>query len=100
MDEYFLLGNCSAGFYCPQGEITDSNLPCWVGYYCPEHSHIPLLCPSGWYQDQPGKAFCKLCPGGYYCDNSFGVVVINDTVGCPEGSYCPPGNIIKLLVFK
>ena len=35
-----------------------------------------------------------MCPRGYYCDNSNGVVVINDTIQCPPGSYCPNGKTI------
>ena len=84
-------GNCSAGFYCEQGEIVENPTPCPVGHYCPEHTFNPFLCPSGTYQDEPGQWTCKTCPGGYYCDNTQGVVVVNDTVTCPAGYYCPQG---------
>ena len=86
-----LLGNCSAGYYCPQGEITSTPNLCTVGHFCPEHTAAPILCASGYYQDQPGQWDCKLCPSGYYCDNSLGVVVVNDTILCPGGHYCPQG---------
>ena len=84
-------GNCSAGYYCPQGESRDDPHLCWVGHYCPARTATPYLCPSGYYQDDVGQCDCKLCPAGYYCDNSLGVVVINDTVKCPPGYYCPAG---------
>ena len=84
-------GNCSAGFYCPEGEITPNRLPCTIGHYCPEGSSTPILCNSGEYQDQTQQSMCKTCPGGYYCDNSLGVVTINSSITCPTGYYCPAG---------
>jgi hypothetical protein len=38
-----------------------------------------------------GSASCVLCPPGYYCDSSCGVVVINNTITCPVGHYCQQG---------
>ncbi|XP_023933458.1 uncharacterized protein LOC106181652, partial [Lingula anatina] len=84
-------GNCTAGYYCPQGERTPDPYLCTVGHYCPEASSSPVLCPSGTYQDQTGQFGCKTCPSGYYCDNSYGVVVINETITCPAGYYCLDG---------
>ncbi|XP_070552128.1 fibrillin-2-like [Ptychodera flava] len=84
-------GNCSQGFYCPRGQNVDDPYECPVGHYCPEHAFEPILCPSGTYQDQAGQWTCKTCLAGYYCDNSQGVVVINDTITCPAGHYCLPG---------
>lgn len=86
-----ISGNCSAGYYCPQGEITPDPHQCLIGHYCPEHTSQPVICPSGFYQDLIGQDSCKTCPDGYFCDNSYGVVVVNDTVKCPEGFFCPPG---------
>lgn len=84
-------GNCTRGYYCPQGQQVNNPFICTVGHYCPEKSANPILCPSGYYQDQTGQWTCKLCPAGYYCDNSSGVIVINDDIKCPRGYYCPPG---------
>ena len=84
-------GNCSAGYYCPQGQVAAAPFPCPAGHYCPEHTFDPILCPSGFYQSQPGMSECDLCPSGYYCDNTLGVVVVNDTVICPAGYFCPQG---------
>ncbi len=84
-------GNCSAGYYCPQGERTPNPYPCPIGHYCTEHTYDPFLCPSGTYQDYAGQWDCKICPEGYYCDNSVGVVNITDAIKCPAGFYCLSG---------
>ncbi|XP_064629299.1 uncharacterized protein LOC135488586 [Lineus longissimus] len=84
-------GNCTAGFYCPPGQSTASPFKCPVGHFCPEHSHTPILCPSGQYQEEEGRPGCDPCPAGYYCDNSHGVVNISKDVLCPAGYYCPTG---------
>lgn len=88
------VGNCSAGYYCPQGQTTDDPFLCTVGHFCKEGSASPTICPSGFYQDATGQSDCTICPEGYYCDNTVGIVVVNDTVKCPEGYYCPPGEFI------
>lgn len=84
-------GNCTAGYYCPQGEVAPTTYECIVGHFCPEGTTAPVLCPRGFYQDQVRQSTCTMCPAGYYCDNSLGVVVVNDTITCPEGHYCPQG---------
>jgi len=93
------VGNCSRGYYCPQGESTQQPYLCTVGHYCPEHSFAPTLCPSGFYQDEQAQWDCKLCPESYFCDNSNGVVVVNDTITCPAGYYCPEGKDVDTLVI-
>jgi len=70
---------------------------CPVGYRCPAGSATPDLCPNGEYQDQTTQPSCKECPGGYYCDNSFGVVNISADILCPGGYYCPPGK--EMLIY-
>lgn len=89
--DVFLSGNCDSGYYCPIGEITPNRLPCPVGYKCPAGSDAPILCPNGEYQELTGQPTCDQCPGGYYCDNSYGVVNISSDILCPSGYYCPPG---------
>ena len=64
---------------------------CDIGHYCPEHSFNSTLCPSGWYQPLAGQATCLPCSDSYYCDNSLGVVEIEDSIKCPQGYYCPQG---------
>ena len=96
----FILGNCTAGYYCPQGERTPNPYLCTIGHYCPEHSATPTICPSGFFQENTGQSTCDLCPAGYYCDNSLGVVTINDTVKCPQGYYCPNGMYGKIIILQ
>ena len=48
-------GSCLAGFYCtngskqanPNGQSYGNECP--PGYYCPQHSYVPLACPKGTY---------------------------------------------------
>ncbi|CAH1797048.1 unnamed protein product, partial [Owenia fusiformis] len=84
---------CSAGYYCPGGQVTDSPVEytCPKGFMCPLGSPSPIICPRGQYQDQVGEATCMPCPTGKYCDphelnNVTGVIV---PVDCPAGYYCP-----------
>ena len=88
-------GPCSAGFYCPADQFQASPSPsafeCPEGHFCIEGSFAPQRCPSGMYQPNSGSADCNLCPPGYFCDNSFSVVVLNSSTICPEGFYCPAG---------
>lgn len=66
---------------------------CSVGYYCLEYSVVFVICFSGWFQENQGQLFCDFCFGGYYCDNSYGVVFINDIIKCLEGYYCLFGEL-------
>ncbi|XP_043114448.1 multiple epidermal growth factor-like domains protein 6 [Puntigrus tetrazona] len=43
---------CRQGYWCPAGQTDDLALPCLVGHYCPLGSPVPILCPTGTYQDK------------------------------------------------
>ncbi len=58
----------------------------------PESCTLPVLLTKNFIVWQ-------LCPGGYYCDNSNGVVNITDAVKCPAGYFCPPGDIISSSLY-
>lgn len=63
-----------------------------MGHYCPEGVDAEIRCANGTYQDQETQSSCKVCPAGYFCDNTMGIVVLdNSTTVCPMGSYCPTG---------
>ena len=65
---------------------------CPVGHYCPAGSEAPVRCENGTYQDQTTQWTCKICPAGYVCDNTMGIVILdNSTTVCPMGMYCPAG---------
>ena len=67
-------------------------LRCSVGHYCPEGVDAEIRCASGHYQDLETQSDCMVCPAGYFCDNTMGIVVLdNSTTVCPMGSYCPSG---------
>lgn len=55
---------------------------CPVGYYCPPGTVTPLGCPSGSYQDEHSKTYCKSCLSGYYCLSNSSSYINNE---CPVG---------------
>jgi hypothetical protein len=78
---------CKDGYYCPAGTATlVESLKCPTGTSCPSGSSAPILCFAGTYQNETGKAICKLCPIGSYC-----LANATNPITCPKGSYCPPG---------
>lgn len=83
--------DCDRGFYCPEEQIVGNPnaYPCPKGYYCPPGSSVPIICPSGTYQDETQQWTCKDCPSGYYCDNSIEPIVNYTAYACPKGYYCP-----------
>ena len=83
-------GLCAAKFYCSQGQSNDRPNDCFKGHYCPEGSPAPVVCESGFYQDETQTDSCKLCPGGYYCDNEDDLSDFS-SFPCPDGFYCPNG---------
>lgn len=63
-----------------------------MGHYCPGGMDSPVRCENGTYQDQVTQSTCKVCPAGYFCDNTVSIVVLdNSTTICPMGYYCPAG---------
>jgi hypothetical protein len=87
-------GACDEGYYCPGGQslASPAEFACPVGHFCPQGSGEPRRCENGTYQDVTTMPDCKTCPAGYFCDNTLGIVVLdNDTTVCPHGHFCPPG---------
>lgn len=85
------VADCSPGYYCPLGETTPTAVICKEGYFCVGGKGHQEPCPSGQYQDEQGKASCKVCVKGHYCNATFGPV--KNYIGnvCPPGYYCPRG---------
>ena len=84
------IRECPEGYFCDGGSITGTENICPIGFYCPYGSASPQLCASGTYQEMVGKAQCKLCPPGYYCDNSNGTIKLSTSL-CPPGYFCLEG---------
>ena len=91
-------GECSAGFFCPGGQKTDTpaEYTCTPGHHCPMGSAHQVPCGSGTYQDEFQQETCKTCPQGFYCDGT----ILNAThcshgvqfpTPCIKGHYCPNG---------
>ncbi|CDI80841.1 Myosin-10, related [Eimeria acervulina] len=51
-------------------------------------SAAPTPCPYGWYQDLKAQMACKICPEGYFCQDS----TVAPTSKCHAGYYCPKGS--------
>ena len=89
------IGNCSAGFYCPEGSINawgmttvSGNNTCTAGSYCPAGSALPIACPPGTYNAYTGMSDvteCLYCPPGSYCA---GYNETKITGECDAGYYC------------
>ncbi len=67
-------GLCAAGYYCPPGSTTATEVPCGgEDVYCPEGSGLPRVAPPGMYTVGPSS------------------VTRNDSAPCPSGSFCVGG---------
>jgi hypothetical protein len=96
------FGPCPTGFYCPSGTL--SPILCPPGNYCLLREQIisnvnisisvPISCPSGTYQDNPGSTSCRVCPSGYYCPSGTGSL---SSRLCPSGFFCPQGSSDYIL---
>ena len=100
-------GNCSAGFFCPEGSqnqygltIAASNNTCPTGFYCPAGSGTPQPCVPGTYNPRTGISAlsdCMACLSGYYC-SSYNLVA---PVGpCPSGYFCGNGSTMVRMIFN
>ena len=100
---------CTAGYYCPQGTITE--LPCLSGTYLPYKGRGNITdcitTPAGFWSGSASIDFIdKPCAAGYYClqgsTNSTplpcpkgtfrsitGGADATDCGNCPAGYYCP-----------
>ncbi|XP_072885876.1 uncharacterized protein [Hemitrygon akajei] len=82
-------GVCSAGYYCPGGQIVQRPLEftCSPGHFCPEGSANQTSCSPGHYQSKWATEECEVCPAGFFCQSQG----VHQPIICPLGSYCPPG---------
>ena len=112
----FCSGLCQAGYYCPEGSTSPSQIPCGsVHQYCPAGSSFPFPSPSGkktvsiFAGDSSGLFQYKTvdCSLGHYCTNGLeypcplgvygnltALQVSTCSGHCPPGNYCPPGSVV------
>lgn len=84
-------GLCAPGYYCT-GRAKDPNQhECPRGHKCPEGSPNPVPCEAGRYQNETTQATCRICPPGFYCNDTYGPVISYGQFLCIEGHYCPGG---------
>jgi hypothetical protein len=108
-------GPCAAGFYCPTGSTSSTEMPCGGSdVYCPEGSSAPTPVEPGHYTvdgsyeadgwSNRTRTRQLLCPQGHYCvggvrygcpagtySTAFGATAC-DAV-CPAGHFCPRGSV-------
>ncbi|XP_045653112.1 multiple epidermal growth factor-like domains protein 11 [Ursus americanus] len=73
---------------CPRGQLCAKQCP--PGFYCPEGSGEPTLCPPHTVAAASGakqQEECGPCPAGRWCEAGDPT-----TRPCPVGHYCPGGN--------
>ncbi|KAG7455700.1 SCO-spondin-like isoform X1, partial [Solea senegalensis] len=98
-----IQSKCAAGYLCvsgsadftPQGPVYNLTQcqwgmqcagPCPPGFYCPEGTETPQVCPANTVRSSPGGASlqdCLPCPPKYWCKP--GDPVLHP---CPAGHYC------------
>ncbi|KAE9043578.1 hypothetical protein PR001_g5732 [Phytophthora rubi] len=101
-------GPCSAGFYCPRGSTSATQLPCGsVDVFCPLGSALPTPVSPGYYtvgglrRCEPGH-YCVdgeryECPAGTFGDRA-GLTTSECSGPCSAGYYCLEGSIVGQAV--
>lgn len=79
-------GDCTAGYYCEAGSTIATATAADKGYYTLAGASQQVICPTGFYQPEPGSSSCNECLAGYYCPTEG---LAEDITLCPTGSYCP-----------
>nr|XP_032658237.1 neurogenic locus notch homolog protein 3-like [Chelonoidis abingdonii] len=88
----------NANCLCP---ATATGGKCMAGFYCPEGSLEPILCPPGFYCHVSGLSEPSgKCAAGFYCTG--GAASSKPTDGatgniCPLGTYCTAGSTMPRL---
>ena len=88
-------GNCSAGYYCPTGSTSATQLVCPPGQYSTVGSPSCPMCPAGQYGNSSGlpNATCSgPCAAGYY-GSTVGRNVSTCSGPCTAGYFCVSGSL-------
>ncbi|XP_035857407.1 zonadhesin-like [Sander lucioperca] len=79
-------GVCPHGHYCPRGTGYPHTYPCQAGQYrnntLGHRGEACVLCPSRHYCDRLGTHMPLVCPQGFYCPEG-----TSTPKPCPEGTY-------------
>ena len=66
---------CPQGYWCNMTGVIDYTYhPCPLGFFCPEGTVVPLVCPAGTMGNASGAGLaedCEPCRPGYYCPPRF-----------------------------
>jgi hypothetical protein len=72
-----IVNNCAPGYVCLEEsdahrpDIDDKAYACPLGYYCPEGTKSPILCPIGTFTNTTAAkqiSECTQCQPGKYCN--------------------------------
>jgi hypothetical protein len=86
--------NCTAGYYCPSGSSSATQIACSSGYACPVGTAQQVVCPTGY--SCLGQ-IPTICPAGTFCPNT---MMLNPSP-CSNGYYCAtPGLSIPTGLCK
>ncbi|XP_064629300.1 uncharacterized protein LOC135488587 [Lineus longissimus] len=96
-----VAGNCTGGFWCKKGSPKPSPIglnrtigqPCPRGYFCPDGTVEPQMCPPDLFIDIEGAVSeleCDYCPAGRICFTGVPVPQM-----CPKGFYCHYNETIR-----
>jgi hypothetical protein len=80
---------CSAGYNCPTGSNSSTQVLCQPTTYCPVASPAPTVCPVSSFCANTGMSMHVQCTQGSYCAVA-GLSAPNGT--CDSGYYCVTGS--------
>lgn len=105
--------DCTPGSFCAQQGLEEPTGLCPEGFYCPEGTADPVVCPEGFTTDYEGAVTvsecvelfhcpegmiimgdeqdCVMCPAGFFCAD-----LSDDPEWCPMGFYCPAGTMTPI----
>ena len=81
-----VVGQCSAGHFCPVGSIQPTEEQCTVGHFCEVGTEFPTPCPNGTFSNTLGlmaSTDCTPCTEGYFCNGEGLTAVSGD---CKQGN--------------
>jgi hypothetical protein len=86
-------GPCQAGYYCPAGSSSPTEVPSGVGFYTAAGASTPIACGAGNYCPNPANTpgDISVCGVGRYCSTPNNSAALGDGP-CTAGYFCPAGS--------